>query len=235
MIDNNIDIEEELEIFEDSIKMINPFQIKQYFALKENKKYYLPVFKSIVKKWEGEQKPGDEPKPKKKKLKQVNLNIEEDETPPPPSPVVVPVQQKKITSPNGLASFEVYLDLRLQPDKDAIAKDLIKKLEQDFIDRGFNAMTAKDIKKKINLVRYQNLVISPAIQRRIDNPVAPVAPVAPSSVVPQPKKRGRPPKKKIPEGSNKLVLIDNIIKQSNMTTKLLKEYYDYEFENQESR
>lgn len=261
MVDSDIPIDEELEIYEDAIKMINPFQMKQYFALKENKKYYLPVFKSIVAKWEGQQKPSSESKPNKKKLKSVNLIIEEDNTPTPTSsqedsnaklkqrqqamkdklkkinetPPVVPPQPKKITSPNGFGAFETYLLLRIQPDKDNEANNLIKMLERNFIERGFNSTTVKDIKKILKLAKYKDLVIAQEIQERINNPIVPVAPVAPSEnllgiqeVVP--KKRGRPQKKKIEPGSNKLVLVDNIIKKNNEVTRLLRDYYNFVYE-----
>lgn len=154
----------------------------------------------------------------KDKLKKIN-----DETPPPPPP------PKKITSPNGFGAFETYLLLRIQPDKDNEANNLIKMLERNFIERGFNEKTTKEIKKILKLAKYKDLVIESAIQERINNPVVSVAPVAPSEV-PQAKKRGRPKKKKIEPGSNKLVLVDNIIKKNNEVTKMLKEYYDFVFE-----
>lgn len=260
MIDSDIPIDEELEIYEDAIKAINPFQMKQYFDKKENKKYYLPLFKSIVKKWEGEQKPSGESKPKKK-LKKVKLNIVIDDEPLPSQEdsnaklkqrqqamkdklkkineswlekePTVPSQPKKITSPNGFGAFETYLLLRIQPDKDNEANNLIKMLENDFIERGFNATATKDIKKILKTAKYKELFINSKIQERINNPVAPS--VAPSESLPsqpseQPKKRGRPPKKKIPEGSNKLVLVDNIIKKNNEVTKMLKDYYNFVYE-----
>ena len=155
----------------------------------------------------------------KDKLKKIN-----DETPTP--------QPKKITSPNGFGAFETYMLLRIQPDKDNEANNLIKMLERNFIERGFNEKTTKEIKKILKLAKYKDLVIESAIQERINNPVAPISPSEVPSEVPQAKKRGRPKKKKIEPGSNKLVLVDNIIKQSNMTTKLLKEYYDFVFENE---
>ena len=238
---------DEIEEYEGSINLMNPLHIKEFFSKTDNKQYGDKYWKAIVAKWEGEQKPSGESKPKLKKVK-LNIVIDEpapkedsnaklkqrqqamkdklkkinDETPPPPP--------KKITSPNGFGAFETYLLLRIQPDKDNEANNLIKRLENDFIERGFNETTTKDIKKILKLAKYKDLVIESAIQERINNPVAPVAPSEVPSEVPQAKKRGRSKKKKIEPGSNKLVLVDNIIKQSNMTTKLLKEYYDFVFE-----
>ena len=244
---------DEIAEYEGSINLMNPPHIKEFFSKSENKKYYHKYWKAIVAKWEGEQKPSGESKPKPK-LKKVKLNIIIDDEPAPkedtndklkqrqqamkeklkkindetpaPSPPPPPPASARITSPNGFGAFETYLLLRIQPDKDNEANNLVKLLERNFIERGFTESVVKDIKKILKLAKYKDLVIESAIQERINNPV--VAPVAP-------KKRGRPPKKKIEAGSNKLVLIDNIIKQSNITTKMLKEYYDYEFENQESR
>ena len=161
----------------------------------------------------------------KDKLKKINENWLENEP-------IVPSQPKKITSPNGFGAFETYLLLRIQPDKDNEANNLIKMLERNFIERGFNETTTKDIKKILKLAKYKDLVIAQEIQERINNPVVSVAPsenlLKTQDVVP--KKRGRPPKKKIPEGSNKLVLVDNIIKKNNEVTKMLKDYFDYVYE-----
>lgn len=252
--DGELNMDEVAE-YEGSINLMNPLHIKEFFSKPDNKQYFDKYWKSIVAKWEGESKP-------KKKLKKVKLNIVIDDTPTPtptPSqedsnaklkqrqqamkdklkkinenPPVVPPQPKKITSPNGFGAFETYLLLRIQPDKDNEANNLIKMLERNFVERGFNATTVKDIKKILKLAKYKDLVIAQEIQERINNPVVPsvvpsVVPVAPSEV-PQPKKRGRPPKKKIPEGSNKLVLMDNIIKKNNEVTKMLKDYFDYVYE-----
>jgi hypothetical protein len=242
MIDNEIPIEEELQIYEDAINRINPVDIKEFFLKSENKKYYIPVFKAIVKKWEGEQKPSV----KLKKKKRVNLIIEDDT----PAKMTLkerqqamkeklkkldenvpsPASHVRVTSPNGFGAFETYLLLRIQPNKDNEANNLIKMLERDFIERGFTESAVKDIKKILKLAKYRDLVITSAIQERINNPVVPESVPAIPGVVPQPKKRGRPPKKKILEGSNNLILIDNIIKQSNITTKMLKDYFDYIYE-----
>ena len=305
---------DEIAEYEGSINMMNPLHIKEFFSKPNNKQYFDKYWKSIVAKWEGQQKPsGDskpKPKPTVKKVKQTleEAKIEVDKkqelsklklkeifnektekippsvplppvtdtrklkqklisfNPPPPEPpkedsnaklkqrqqamkdklkkindenksdnrLVVPPQPKKITSPNGFGAFETYLLLRIQPDKDNEANNLIKMLERNFVERGFNATTVKDIKKILKLAKYKDLVIAQEIQERINNPVVPsvvpsVVPVAPSEV-PQPKKRGRPPKKKIPEGSNKLVLMDNIIKKNNEVTKMLKDYYNFVYE-----
>lgn len=255
--DGELNMDEVAE-YEGSINLMNPLHIKEFFSKSDNKQYFDKYWKSIVEKWEGESKP-------KKKFKKVKLNIVIDDTPTPtPSQedskmklkqrqqamkdklkkinetdnrLVLPPQPKKITSPNGFGAFETYLLLRIQPDKDNEANNLIKMLERNFVERGFNATTVKDIKKILKTAKYKDLVIAQEIQERINNPVVPsVVPVAPSVVpvapseVPQPKKRGRPPKKKIPEGSNKLVLMDNIIKKNNEVTKMLKDYYNFVYE-----
>lgn len=249
---------DEIAEYEGSINLMNPLHIKEFFSKSDNKQYFDKYWKSIVAKWEGESKP----KKKLKKVK-LNIVIDDTPTPTPSQEdsnaklkqrqqamkdklkkindennsdnrLVVPPQPKKITSPNGFGAFETYLLLRIQPDKDNEANNLIKMLERNFIERGFNATTVKDIKKILKLAKYKDLVIAQEIQERINNPVVPsvvpsVVPVAPSEV-PQPKKRGRPPKKKIPEGSNKLVLMDNIIKKNNEVTRLLRDYYNFVYE-----
>lgn len=255
--DGELNMDEVAE-YEGSINLMNPLHIKEFFSKTDNKQYFDKYWKAIVAKWEGESKP----KKKFKKVK-LNIVIDDTPTPTPSQEdsnsklrqrqqamkdklkkindenksdnrLVVPPQPKKITSPNGFGAFETYLLLRIQPDKDNEANNLIKMLERNFIERGFNATTVKDIKKILKLAKYKDLVIAQEIQERINNPVVPsvvpsVVPVAPSEV-PQPKKRGRPPKKKIPEGSNKLVLMDNIIKKNNEVTKMLKDYFDYVYE-----
>lgn len=255
--DGELNMDEVAE-YEGSINLMNPLHIKEFFSKSDNKQYFDKYWKSIVAKWEGESKP----KKKLKKVK-LNIVIDDTPTPTPSQEdsnaklkqrqqamkdklkkindennsdnrLVVPPQPKKITSPNGFGAFETYLLLRIQPDKDNEANNLIKMLERNFIERGFNATTVKDIKKILKLAKYKDLVIAQEIQERINNPVVPsvvpsVVPVAPSEV-PQPKKRGRPPKKKIPEGSNKLVLMDNIIKKNNEVTRLLRDYYNFVYE-----
>jgi hypothetical protein len=249
--DGKLDMDE-IEEYQGSINLMDPHHIKEYFSNPNNINYYDKYWKSIVNKAEGEQKMST----KQKKKKRVNLIIEDDT----PStkitlkerqaamkeklkkldekgiltqPVVQPV---RITTPNGFGAFETYLLLRIQPNKDNEANNLIKMLERDFIERGFTSQAVKDIKKILKLAKYRDLFLNSAIQERINNPVivqesvvVPSSVVVPESVVVS-KKRGRPPKKKIPENSNKLVLVDNIIKQSNITTKLLKEYFDYIYE-----
>jgi len=278
MIDDGIDISGEIEEFKDAIKMINPIQIKEYFALKGNKKYYLPVFKEVVTKYEGELKPSaDEPPQKKKSKKYPKVNLVIEQIPPSvPLPAVVDTtgfKQSKISfdrppvakmtlkerqkiiqdkikeiesqSPEIEDEYQAeiqqevpfkdtdlfdayYNTLKLKPaDRTDQTLKAIKFFENSFITRGFTPEVSKILKKKI---ANSNIQIPQYIREKIENPIVPeTVPHIPGTQTQ--KKKGRPPKKKIPVGSNKLVLLDNIIKKHKEVGTMLKNYFDYEYEN----
>jgi hypothetical protein len=253
--DGKLDMDE-IEEYQGSINLMDPLHIKEFFSNPNNSNYYDKYWKSIVNKAEGDTKPSS--KPKYKKVKIAIEEIPSSPPPPPPAKMTLKERQQsmkeklkkldenvpeirtvvqqpspppaRITSPNGFGAFETYLLLRIQPDKDNEANNLIKMLESSFIERGFTESAVKDIKKILKLAKYRDLVITSAIQERINNPVVAPSPVVTESVAPQPKKRGRPPKKKILEGSNNLILIDNIIKKNKEVSKMLKDYFDYIYE-----
>jgi hypothetical protein len=271
MIDDGIDISGEIEEFKDAIKSINPIQIKEYFALKGNKKYYLPVFKEVITKYEGELKPSADEPPQKKKSKKypkVNLVIEQpaDEPSqkkisfdrPPVAKMTLKERQKIIQdkikeiesqSPEiedeynleiqpvvpfkDTDLFDAYYNtLKLKPaDRTDQTLKAIKFFENEFITRGFTPEVSKILKKKI---ANSNIQIPQYIRKKIENPVVPESSPGDGPEISQtqtPKKKGRPPKKKIPIGSNKLVLLDNIIKKHKEVGTMLKNYFDYEYEN----
>lgn len=228
MIDDGIDISGEIEEFKDAIKSINPIQIKEYFALKGNKKYYLPVFKEVVTKYEGELKQSaDEPPQKKKSKKYPKVNLVIEQIPP---SVPLPAQQE--VPFNNTDLFDAYYNtLKLKPaDRTDQTLKAIKFFENSFITRGFTPEVSKILKKKI---ANSNIQIPQYIRKKIENPVVPESSPGDSPEISQtqtPKKKGRPPKKKIPIGSNKLVLLDNIIKKHKEVGTMLKNYFDFVYE-----